>query len=240
MDKTTHRKYLERTIREGQYDSLAAEDPNDTLLTQQDIGDLLAIAVGQHDIHCTESLLERGFNPNARNSDGKTPLTVAAESGSVAVIATLVNADAEIDMKSTLGISPLGYAARSNRPENARMLLEFGASVDIETQDRLTPLHLAAIGNADGTIPILIAHGAYVNCTDASGNTPLHFATHNGSGVHHNPAVKCLLECGADPELPNKKLESSLKCVSRYGKTELYMFEQLLKSVTSQRASLPR
>lgn len=71
-----------------------------------------------------------------------------------------------------------------------------------------TPLHMFGLKFRVDSFMELVASGDHdVNAQDADGKTPLHYATEQGNA----PAVMCLLDAGADPNIQE----------TRWGKTPL-------------------
>jgi len=114
--------------------------------------------------------------------------------------------DAKIFHWIYVGDTALHLAAAGYRVEIVRILLAAGADPNAaRNHRRSSPLHYAADANhwdpdaqAD-TIAYLISAGADPNALDKSGVGPLHRAVRTRS----LPAVRALLDGGANPRLPN-------------------------------------
>jgi hypothetical protein len=104
------------------------------------------------------------------------------------------------------GDTALHMAAAAFRREIAELLVAHGA--DCRARNRLgaEPLHYAADANhweptaQAEMIAYLVLRGADANALDKAGVAPLHRAVRTRS----LPAVRALLDCGANPRLPNK------------------------------------
>jgi Ankyrin repeats (many copies) len=103
------------------------------------------------------------------------------------------------------GDTALHMAAAAFRRPAAQILVAAGADVGARNRRGAQPLHYAADANhwdpdaqAD-TIAYLISAGADPNALDKSGVGPLHRAVRTRS----LPAVRALLDGGANPRLPN-------------------------------------
>ena len=166
------------------------------------------------------ALLKAGADPDAVTDDGASPLHAAAVYAGPEVIALL--ADAGVDPNGPDGNSraPLHHAVRRGgwfsgmREERWKLqeerwklrtsaLLEAGADLNVRTATGDTPLHLStqlvrSAGQADTTVlSWLVRAGAELNPRNEMGRTPLHAAR----ALHNLPAMRKLVELGADPEL---------------------------------------
>lgn len=136
-----------------------------------------AVAAGHKAM--TELLLERGSPADVRNSEGKTPLFLAAQSGFLGI--------AEVLLKH--GANPNLPAPR--RPNSGERSPQVGS-----------PLNPAVAGDRLDLVHALLDHGADPNLRDEGkdmppgvGNPPLRFA-------RSIEALNLLLSRGADPNLP--------------------------------------
>ena len=105
-------------------------------------------------------------------------LSRAAETGSAAEIARLIEAGADVTMQDGDGVTPLHLAARFNPdPSVVGVLLDAGAEVNSRSEDGATPLHeFVTNSSAAETIELLLAMGADPNAVDDRGRTPLDVA----------------------------------------------------------------
>jgi hypothetical protein len=115
------------------------------------------------------------------------------------------------------GDTALHIAAAAYRPQVARALIGQGAEVCARNRRGAQPLHYAAEGHPGWpgwnpaaqaqTIACLIAAGADPNALDQSGVAPLHRAVRTRSA----PAVRALLQGGADARRKNKQGSTPMK-----------------------------
>ena len=105
----------------------------------------------------------------------------------------------------------LVWACKSNRLGVLERLVRAGARVSADPY-RGTPLVWAAVRNLTETVAWLLDHGANINqkgtfggLTHGQGITALHMAAQNG----HMPAVKLLIERGADPSIKDDLYQST-------------------------------
>ncbi|KAL6637449.1 hypothetical protein ACP70R_025021 [Stipagrostis hirtigluma subsp. patula] len=167
---------------------------------------------------------------DAAKGRSKTPLEHAVFGGNLPAVRYLLDHGADLHQESHLedqeGITALHAAAEKGRCEIAKFLLSRGAHVDGKSC-RMTPLHFAIHGGHDSTLKILLDHHADPNkelnrlapldialrtpslpCLklliqagaelSATGH-PLSYAALEGL----TEAIKCLLEAGANPNIPD-------------------------------------
>lgn len=149
------------------------------------------------------ALLQRGFDPNSRDTRGQTALYAAMREGSEQVAAALLaDGRTRVDLANSAGETPLMIAALKGRSAWVQRLIERGAQVE---REGWSPLHYAAAcGDAQGGITsmqVLLGRGARVDARSPNGTTPLMMAARNGSEA----AVKLLLEKGADARARNEQ-----------------------------------
>jgi len=153
------------------------------------------------------ALLDAGADVNLANASGTTPLLQTM------VPRLLPGAHSELPLKllalgadpnarGDRGLTPLYKAAWAvaDGPRVIRALLEAGADPGTLTNDGASPLHAAAGRRARSSSPevitLLVDAGLDVNARNETGQTPLHVARM----VNNLPAVRTLLELGADPD----------------------------------------
>ena len=165
------------------------------------------------------ALLEAGAALHGRDLNDRTPLHQAAESGTPAIVRTLLEAGARVDMRASgfdvdwgWDWTPLHLAAESNPdPEVVRVLLEAGADASARAYYGQTPLHLAAANENPAVVALLLEAGADVNAREWMGRTPLHAA----AAGNNNPAViDLLLEAGADLQAVGSHAEEYVRIYS--------------------------
>ena len=112
------------------------------------------------------TLVDDGFDPNAKTSSGWTALHLAAFGNkNPAIVATLLDMGADVGARFGDGRTPLHCAAFGNaNPLLVTTLLRAGAEPDARTMTGWTPLHAAAFSNANpGVVSALLSGGADAN-----------------------------------------------------------------------------
>jgi ankyrin repeat protein len=158
---------------------------------------------------------------SARTDSGESAIMAALYRGHRAVIDTVIDAGAPIDVFAAAalgrrddlqaalhdraavtsvsydGWTPLHLASFFGQREAAEMIIDAGARLSALSTNSLknTSLHAAAAGGHADIALLLIDRGADVTIADAGGHTPLHIAAENGLV----DVVKALLAHGADP-----------------------------------------
>jgi len=110
-------------------------------------------------------LLQAGANVNALNRlKAVTPLLIASNNGSAAMIGLLLEKGADANLANAPGTTPLMLAAASGTVDAVKALLDHGAEVNArESVRRQTALMFAAALNRDAVVRLLAARGADLN-----------------------------------------------------------------------------
>jgi ankyrin repeat protein len=163
-------------------------------------------------------LLNKGADPNAKIANaigewarGATALIIAASLGEPDIVASLLDAKADPNLKDDLGLTPARAAMRtSNTPNGKRiisLLLDHGANTETPDSEGKTLLMLAVEYRNKEIVEMLLAHKADVNAQNPHGDTPLHIAIISlfQNQFEFIPAIaELLLSAGADVNLQNK------------------------------------
>lgn len=150
----------------------------------------------RRDLTAAEILLSRGADIEAISGDGRTPLHLAAQAGSIEIAQLLIDRGADIT-RNLGGGTPLHFAARQSSTNIAELLIGHGADINARDNDQETPLHCAALLGSESNAKLLIDRGADINMQDADGETPLHIAALHG----RDKIVEYLLAQGAECRL---------------------------------------
>jgi ankyrin repeat protein len=151
--------------------------------------------------------LRGGAAVDDATGDGMTALHWAAERGHAQIVLQLVEAGADVTLRTRVGgYTPLHLAARRGSGKSVELLLAAGADPNTRTtSSRATALHMAAAAVDGGeVVAALLSAGADPNVLEASaGQTPLIFA----AGAGRADAVRALLEAGADPSIETRVVD---------------------------------
>ena len=140
-------------------------------------------------------LLLKNNRPDAKDSDGRTPLISAAMRGHEAVVQLLLEKGANIELKDRSDSTPLALAVSKGSVAAVQLLLEMGANTESNNAG-LTPLARAAFCGHEDVVRLLLEKGANIESKNRHGRTPLSQA----AWLSHTTAVQLLLEKGADIE----------------------------------------
>lgn len=96
------------------------------------------------------------------DSDGWTPLHLAAHYGHPETVAILLHNNAPVDIRSTnqMANTPLHAALAGRRTEVVKILVAAGADVNAKQHGGWVPLHSAAANGERDMVDLLIARGA--------------------------------------------------------------------------------
>jgi ankyrin repeat protein len=114
-----------------------------------------AVALGN--LETAQMLLEAGADPNLKDKDGRTPLSIAAENGSTEIIEALLREERLTlvgdSQRDEAGRSPLSWAARSGHVNAVRALL---AHSDLEAGEADNPLLWAILSDSDAVVATIL------------------------------------------------------------------------------------
>jgi quinoprotein dehydrogenase-associated probable ABC transporter substrate-binding protein len=94
-----------------------------------------------------EYLLKRGAKVDAKDTEGQTPLMVAAKGGDLSVINGLLEYKANPNARDNDGWTAAMYAVKSNEPKIFRLLGKCQADFNLTNKDGLTALAMAVHDN---------------------------------------------------------------------------------------------
>jgi len=181
---------------------------------------------------------------NAPDSDGYTPLQLAAAKGQLTVAKYLLDHGADVNGRNRYRTALYAAAENGHKAmvelllargadvnafrslyqavskgfnEVAEVLLANRADVNLAGVNGESPLDAAARTGNTELVQSLIRHGADVNAKDVNGETPLAFA----ATANQTNAAKLLLAAQADVEAKDKGAETPLHKAASAGNTEM-------------------
>lgn len=116
---------------------------------------------------------DRGVQPDFRDEQGRTLLTLAAQAGDLAAVRGLIAQGADPDRVGARGMTPLGMAAWRGHELIARELLFVGADARQVDARGQTALHLASRMGQVRIMSMLIQAGARADALNRAGLPPL-------------------------------------------------------------------
>ncbi|HYW80623.1 MAG TPA: ankyrin repeat domain-containing protein [Thermoguttaceae bacterium] len=140
-------------------------------------------------------LIRAGAKLHAKDRFGWTALmhAVRTKQGFPEVIATLIQAGADVNATHSQGGSALSIASYNGHTKAVELLLRSGANVNVRDRAGWTPLICASFNGHTQVAKMLIASGAALSATDSIGRTPLALASHFG----HDETAALLRKAGA-------------------------------------------
>ncbi|KAJ4287137.1 hypothetical protein N0V90_012535 [Kalmusia sp. IMI 367209] len=132
--------------------------------------------------------------PQSLPLEGQTALHIAAGSGAITTVTTLLQMSADVLVKDGVGRTALHVAVERSQEAVVAELVKHKSLLDEVNHKGETALHLAARAGNDGIVRILLRAGSGIEMKDSDGRTALHM-----SAMYNNDVVlKLLLVEGAD------------------------------------------
>ncbi|KAI9148801.1 ankyrin repeat [Paramyrothecium foliicola] len=158
------------------------------------------------------------------NSEGRTPLSFAAEHGHETAVAAILSEDGVVinAVDSRSNRTPLSWASGNGHSAVVKLLLaQENIKPNLEDRDALTPLSWAALGGHDGVVQLLLANDGVFPDSKAKwiyrARTPLSLAAIGG----HGAVVELLLRTGkVDPDYKDDGGQTPLSHAAHQGSEE--------------------
>lgn len=144
------------------------------------------------------ALIEEGFDPEALNPGGFSPLHRAAYPGYIEAAQALLSKGANPDVRDRSGVTPIDIAASNGHDDFIKYLVKAGATVDMADYSGKTPLHTAALAGKFSTVQTLVELGADPNRVDDEGWGSLHWASASPH-ADSSKIIRWLIQAGAGP-----------------------------------------
>jgi ankyrin repeat protein len=177
--------------------ALADPEAGSLRLPRQSVKLPLHRAAIEDDVAAVVGLVGRGVSPDARDTEGRTPLMVAAAFGNHAVAVRLLALGADPLARDSHGEAALHFAARAGKPALVALLLAHGVDPDYPAMPRqTTALHYAATFGHARIIGQLVAAGAEIDSADVEGMRPLQYASRR----NRTELVALMIGLGARPQ----------------------------------------
>jgi ankyrin repeat protein len=104
-----------------------------------DNGSNLRDAASKGDLNTVKQLLDKGVNPNSKDSDGSTALEEAASKGHSEVVDFLIKKGAKVNGRNKDGATALMFAAWGGHTETVKLLLSKGANPNVTARSSTGP-----------------------------------------------------------------------------------------------------
>ena len=135
----------------------------------------MTLALRDENLKVAEALLASpGFQVDATNSAGETPLMIAAIKGRIDWVHRLLDRGAAVNRA---GWTPLHYAASGPEPKVVGLLLERNAEVNARSPNGSTPLMMAARYGTEDSVRLLLARGGDPKLRNDRGMNAADFAS---------------------------------------------------------------
>ncbi|KAL8786592.1 MAG: hypothetical protein Q9195_008149 [Heterodermia aff. obscurata] len=205
-------------------------------LPRQEGESKLHAAVRAGDLSKVIALVETGERIDSFDSNGWTPLHVAAGRDNGDILRYLLCQTPDVEIRGTQmnEDTPLSFAALNGQANSAEILLEFGANIHTRNKCNYTPIMVAACERHDSVVKSLIEYSADPN--DAAGFSGSALLLASGPGKWRLPTLRALIQGGADVNPPHPNGFTPLHQVAEHGDEDemAYLLEQGCKADASQ------
>lgn len=139
----------------------------------------LIIACRYSNTAIMSALLNHGAQPTDAIEDGTSAFHLCAATATAALLADMVEADTNVNIKNQLGQTPLMFAANAGNLDTMSFLIEQGADINLQTQEGYSALFFAVKSHDLPVIQTLISGGADLQIKTQDGTTLAQYAVYN-------------------------------------------------------------
>ncbi len=166
-----------------------------------------------------QALIEKGLDPTYQDTNGSTPLHIAAANGQVEAVTLLLQYTAA-DLPNQKGMTPIALAVKDGNLLVLDTLLASKPTLNLntlETKQKNTPLLLAVIRKRTDIVAALLRNGANTQVSNDFKSTPLHWAA-----FQNTPLIALqLIQRGANINAKDNNDETPLMLAAEAGNTEV-------------------
>jgi hypothetical protein len=151
-------------------------------IAQQEVGmieGLLPFVVDMELASVAQELIDRGWDPDAKNAYGFTALHRVASSQNTDLALLLLRNGASVSPVNGFNQTPLHFAEISGHKDVVNLLQDWGADISAQNKKGETALHYAAVSNDQSMLKHLLKRGASVDVRTHKGESPLDWARNN-------------------------------------------------------------
>lgn len=174
----------------------------------------LLLACGKDgNIEAAKVLLRIGANPNVKNKEGWSPLTLAINWNNWDIVRLLASNQANLDEIDPQGNLPLIACIMAGDYATVETLLRAGANLKVKDKEGWSPLTIAANEMHWDMVRLITSFKPNLNELSPYGDTALILACENKNYA----TIETLLKAGANPNIKNKDGYSPLAIASSNG-----------------------
>lgn len=177
----------------------------------------LFAAVGAGDADAVKRLIDKGADPNASDTKGRSAMLLGVMAGNVDAAEALLRRGARIGTADADGKTALMWAAEAGHMAVAELLLKRGADIEARDNYGQTALIDAAWRGRDKIVEMLLHIGANANVRSIDGVTALMWAAING----YPETARQLIAAGAALDAQDKDRFTPLIRAAWNGHTEM-------------------
>ena len=181
------------------------ECTNTTLANSKDLDLQLLEAANTGNEENVKSLLLSNASVSARDSNGRTPLHLAAKENHPKVVELLIEHGADIEARLFGDTTALYLAVKNGHLLVVRVLIANGASFTTRVLDETTTWHAATIYCQEPIVELMLEWGANVDALSKYQGTALLIAVERATATEdgYENIIKLLLDHGANINLRN-------------------------------------